>query len=204
MMKKKIAIWGSNSGRNLEAIVNYLKNNYLNELEIVAVSDNLNSDFFKKAAELNVSRKYLPPEESAIYVASENFDLIALSGYSRELKPNVLELGRFINLQPSLLPAFKGSDAIARAFSAGVKVSGVTIHALTNGIDGGKIIAQYPVLIGNLTHFDEFKEQIEQLEDLLYPIVILKILEDKVFDFEDLLSGCGNCSSGGCSGCQVH
>lgn len=204
MMKKKIAIWGSNSGRNLEAIVNYLKNNYLNELEIVAVSDNLNSDFFKKAAELNVSRKYLPPEESAIYVASENFDLIALSGYSRELKPNVLELGRFINLQPSLLPAFKGSDAIARAFSAGVKVSGVTIHALTNGIDGGKIIAQYPVLIGNLTHFDEFKEQIEQLEDLLYPIVILKILEDKVFDFEDLLSGCGNCSSGGCSGCQGH
>ncbi len=204
MMKKKIAIWGSNSGRNLEAIVNYLKNNYLNELEIVAVSDNLNSDFFKKAAELNVSRKYLPPEESAIYVASENFDLIALSGYSRELKPNVLELGRFINLQPSLLPAFKGSDAIARAFSAGVKVSGVTIHALTNGIDGGKIIAQYPVLIGNLTHFDEFKEQIEKLEDLLYPIVILKILEDKVFDFEDLLSGCGNCSSGGCSGCQGH
>ncbi len=204
MMKKKIAIWGSNSGRNLEAIVNYLKNNYLNELEIVAVSDNLNSDFFKKAAELNVSRKYLPPEESAIYVASENFDLIALSGYSRELKPNVLELGRFINLQPSLLPAFKGSDAIARAFSAGVKVSGVTIHALTNGIDGGKIIAQYPVLIGNLTHFDEFKEQIEKLEDLLYPIVILKILEDKVFDFEDLLSGCENCSSGGCSGCQGH
>lgn len=204
MMKKKIAIWGSNSGRNLEAIVNYLKNNYLNELEIVAVSDNLNSDFFKKAAELNVSRKYLPPEESAIYVASENFDLIALSGYSRELKPNVLELGRFINLQPSLLPAFKGSDAIARAFSAGVKVSGVTIHALTNGINGGKIIAQYPVLIGNLTHFDEFKEQIEQLEDFLYPIVILKILEDKVFDFEDLLSGCGNCSSGGCSGCQGH
>ncbi len=203
-MKKKIAIWGSNDGRNLEAIVNYLRSQSFNELKIIAVSDNLNSDFFQKASELNIERKYLPPEENAVYVASENFDLIALSGYTKELKPNVLELGRFINLQPSLLPAFKGADAAARAFSAGVKVSGVTVHTLTNGIDGGKIIAQYPVLIGNLTHFDEFVENIRQLEDLLYPIVISKILEDKVFDFSDLLSGCGNCSSGGCSGCQGH
>lgn len=203
-MKKKLAIFGSNSGRNLQAIVNYLRSQNFNELEIVAVSDNLNSDFFQKASELNIGRKYLPPEENAVYIASENFDLIALSGYSKELKPNVLELGCFINLQPSLLPAFKGADAVARAFSAGVKVSGVTVHTLTNRIDGGKIIAQYPVLIGNLTHFDEFEENIRQLEDLLYPIVIAKILEDKVFDFSDLLSGCGNCGSGGCSGCQGH
>ena len=78
------------------------------------------------------------------------------------------------------------------------------MHTLTGEIDGGKIIAQYPVLIGNLTHLDEFEEQIKRLEDVLYPIVILKILEDKVFDFSDLLGGCsGNCT-GDCGGCAGH
>lgn len=203
-MKKKLAIMGSNSGRNLEAIVNYLRASESIECDFCAISDNLNSEFLKKAGILGIRVKYLPYEETAGYIAGENFDLIALSGYSKDLKPNVLELGRFINIHPSLLPAFKGADAIARAYGAGVKVSGVTVHTLTGEIDGGKIIAQYPVLIGNLTHLDEFEEQIKRLEDVLYPIVILKILEDKVFDFSDFLGGCsGNCT-GDCGGCAGH
>ncbi len=203
-MKKKLVIMGSNSGRNLEAVVNYLRGSDSVDIEIEALSDNLNSEFLQKSSELNIRHRYLPPEENAGYLGAGDFDLIALSGYSRELKPNILELGRFINIHPSLLPAFKGTDAIARAFGAGVKVSGVTVHTLTNEVDGGKIVAQYPVLIGNLTHFDEFEEQIRQLEDILYPIVILKILEDKVFDFQDLLGGCGGNCSGECSGCGRH
>lgn len=203
-MKKKLAIMGSNSGRNLEAIISFLRSSKDIEFEFYAISDNLNSEFLKKAEALNIHFKYLPYEENAGYIAGENFDLIALSGYTKELKPNVLELGRFINIHPSLLPAFKGADAIARAYGAGVKVSGVTVHSLTNEIDGGKIIAQYPVLIGNLTHLDEFEEQIKQLEDILYPIVILKILEDKVFDFSDLLGGYGGKCSGDCGSCGGH
>ncbi len=203
-MKKKLAIMGSNSGRNLEAIISFLRASKDIDFDFYAISDNLNSEFLKKAEALNIHFKYLPYEENAGYIASENFDLIALSGYTKELKPNVLELGRFINIHPSLLPAFKGADAIARAYGAGVKVSGVTVHSLTNEIDGGKIIAQYPVLIGNLTHLDEFEEQIKHLEDILYPIVILKILEDKVFDFSDLLGGCGGKCSGDCGSCGGH
>ena len=196
-MKKKVAIMGSNSGRNLEAIVSYLRASKNMEFEFYAISDNLDSEFLKKAEALNIHFKYLPYEENTGYIAGENFDLIALSGYTKELKPNVLELGRFINIHPSLLPAFKGADAIARAYGAGVKVSGVTVHTLTNEIDGGKIIAQYP-------HLDEFEEQIKQLEDILYPIVILKIIEDKVFDFSDLLGGCGGNCSGDCGSCGGH
>ena len=127
-----------------------------------------------------------------------NFDLIVLAGYMRILPEDVLNLGKFINIHPSLLPAFKGKDAIHRAFDAGVKVSGVTIHHVTSDLDGGKIIAQYPVLIGNLTHFDEFEAEIHNLEHKLYPIVIEKLLKDEVFDFSDLLGGC----SGNCSGCH--
>ncbi len=200
---KKLAILSSDRGINLEAIVEHFMDLKDFEIEITLLTDNVNSEVLKKAQDLGLKCKYLPYEENPVYFASTNFDLIAVDDYKRDLKPNVLELGRFIKIHPSLLPAFKGEDALSRAFSAGVKVSGVTIHWYNNDVDGGKIIAQYPVLIGNLAHFDEFKASIEALENHLYPVVIEKILQDKVFDFEDLFSthkGCGGCSS--CGGCE--
>ena len=202
---KKLAILSSDRGINLEAIVKHFMcmENY--EIEITLLTDNVNSDVLKKAKELGIKSKYLPYEENSAYFATTEFNLVAVDDYKRELKSNVLELGKFIKIHPSLLPAFKGEDAISRAFSAGVKVSGVTVQWYNNDVDGGKIIAQYPVLIGNLTHFDELQASIETLENHLYPIVIEKILEDKVFDFEDLFNaahkGCGGNGCSSCGGC---
>ena len=195
---KKIAILGSGDGGIFEAIVNYFTGK---EVEIVCLSDNLNSDLLVRAKNLSVKHQYLPYEENAAYFGTHNFDLIVLTGYSQQLPPEVLNLGKFINIHPSLLPAFKGKDAVQRAFYAGVKVSGVTVHRVTSELDGGKIIAQYPVLIGNLTHFDEFEAEIHSLEQKLYPIVIDSILSDRVFDFQDLLNSKCKCS-GGCGGCH--
>ena len=201
---KKIAILGSGEGNIFEAIVNYFaEENRKEKVEIICLSDNYNAEILNKAKNMNISYKYLPFEENSNYFATQNFDLIILDYYSKDLTANILELGKFINVHPSLLPAFKGKDAISRAFEAGVKVSGITVHTMTNQIDGGKILAQFPVLIGNATHFDEFQAEIHKLEQLLTPIVVEKILEDKVFDFSDLIStsscggncgSCGNCS----------
>lgn len=198
---KKLFIIGSGSGDNFEAIVNHLKSSCLNtSVDITCLSDNLDSDILKQAESLGVKHKYLPYEENFEYFASHDFDLAVLSGYSRELSAEVLQTGKFLNIHPSLLPAFKGKDAISRAFQAGVKVSGVTVQLYTADIDGGKILAQYPVLIGNLMHFDEFENAIHNLENYLYPVVIEKVLADKVFDFSDIFSsGCSH--AGGCSGC---
>lgn len=101
-----------------------------------------------------------------------------------------------ICIHPSLLPAFKGKDALKKAFVAGVKVSGITIYRPK----GNKIIFQYPVLIGNLTHFDEFCEEMRKIQEMIYPIVVEKILKDEAFDFGDLFfshKGCGNCKNCG-------
>lgn len=197
----KIAIIGSATSQNLEAIFNYFKNK---DVHITAISDVENSNFLERAKRLGINYRWVPYEKNFEYFSSHDFDLIALSDYRRQLQNSVLELGKFIHIHPSLLPAFKGPDAINRAFSAGVKVSGVTVHWVNEELDGGKIIAQYPVLIGNLTHFDEYEKEIHQLEDLLYPIVIEKILKDEVFDFQDLIniSGCNKNSCGGCGDCH--
>lgn len=195
---KKIAVLGSADGSNLEAIVKYFEGK---DVSIICLSDIESSNILLKAKELNIDWKYLPWEKNFEYFSSNDFDLIVLSHYRRQVQDDVIELGKFINIHYSLLPAFKGPDAIQMAYSAGVKVSGVTVHWVTEVLDGGKIIAQYPVLIGNLTHFDEYQKEINNLADLLYPIVIEKILKDEVFDFSDLL-GSGGCSKGGgCSGC---
>lgn len=103
-----------------------------------------------------------------------------------------------ICIHPSLLPAFDTENPIKDAFMAGVKVSGVTIYSPKNN----QIIAQYPVLIGNGTHFDEFEDEINKLEQLLCPIVVDKILKDEVFDFSDLLGGCQNGNCKNCSNCH--
>lgn len=195
---KKLAILGSAYGSNLEAIVKHFEGK---SVSFVCLSNVENSNFLQNARELNVDLKYLPWEKNFEYFSSHDFDLIVLSDYRRQIQDDVIQLGKFINVHYSLLPAFKGPDAIQRAYSAGVKVSGVTVHWVTEELDSGKIIAQYPVLISNLTHFDEYEKEINNLADVLYPIVIDKILKDEVFDFSDLLSSGGCSKGGGCSGC---
>ena len=193
---KKLALLGSGENSVLNSIVKYFENK---DVEIYVLSDDQHSDFYLKSKEAGLNVKYLTSEKIFEYFSSHDFDLIALCDYRNELGTDILETGKFINIQPSLLPAFKGRDAIERAFIAGVKVSGVTVYSLNSVENDEKIIAQYPVLVSNETHFDEFKSDIYHLEGVLYPVVIDKLLKDEVFDFSDLIN---NCSCGGCSGCH--
>lgn len=200
---KNIAILGSSRADIFKEIVKTLKLKYA-DINITCLSDNINSDILKTATELNITKHYLPFEENTEHFASNNYDLVILTNYNKDLTASTIETGKFINIHPSLLPAFKGEDAIQRAFLAGVKVSGVTIYKMSSDIDKQQILAQYPVLIGFTTHFDEFEKEIYELEKKLYPPVILAILEDRVFDFQDLFQN--NCTKtskcGGCNKCQ--
>lgn len=201
---KKLAVMGSDSSTNLEAIVRWFRGK---NVDVTCISNIEDSAILKKAQELNIKQKYLPSEQNSEYFAKlentrDKFDLIALTGYEKILTMDTLNsMGNVINVHPSLLPAFRGKDALKDAFLMGVKVSGITIHYVNNEIDGGKIVAQYPVFIANDMHFDEFEYEIQTIEKKLYPIVIEKVLNDQVFDFQDLMkSSCNNSSCGG-SGC---
>ncbi len=198
---KKLAILGSAKSCVLEDILKYFDGK---DIKITCISNDEHSEFFKQAKELCKNTKLLPFEMNVEYFSAHDFDLVAVCDYRQCLQKEVFETSKFINIHGSLLPAFRGIDEISRAFLAGVKVSGVTVHKLTEDIERDEIIAQYPILIDNLTHFDEFEKNIYKLEGMLYPIVIDKILKDEVFDFSDFLTspgGCGN-SCGGCGGCH--
>lgn len=197
---KKLAILGSGNGSNFEAIANYFDNK---DIEITCLSNVENAYILTRAKSAGIKCEFLPFKETLEYFKKNKFDLIVLAGYMRIIPEDVLkEMDKVINIHPSLLPAFKGSiNAIKEAFLAGVKVSGVTIHWVTPDVDGGKIIAQYPIFITNDMHFDDFAAEIHAIEHKLYPVVIESLLDDKVFDFSDLLKAQNGCSQG-CSSCK--
>lgn len=190
---KKIAIMGSGNGTNFQALATRLAEKY----QIICLSDVEDAFILKRAEDLGIEVKFLPFDKNLEYFSENKFDLVVLAGYMRVLNSEVLATNKFVNIHPSLLPSFKGKDAIKQAFLAGVKVSGVTIHWVEDKVDEGKIIAQYPVFIDNCMNFNEFEQEIHTIEHKLYPIVVEKILEDKVFDFQDLMK---STCSGGCGG----
>ncbi len=128
-------------------------------------------------------------------------DLIAFVEGGDEIK-NLKTSECVLNIHPSLLPSFPDGNPIKDAYLAGVKVTGVTVYRYENSEQ--KILAQYPVLIDNYTHYDQLEDEIYKLEAKLYPLVIKSVLEDKIFDIVDLLDNdnhkCGGC--GGCGGCH--
>jgi phosphoribosylglycinamide formyltransferase-1 len=103
-------------------------------------------------------------------VAAHEPDLVVLAGFMRILAPGFL--GRFpqrvVNTHPALLPSFPGAHAVADALAYGVKVSGVTVHLVDEGVDTGPVVAQaaVPVLDGD----DEaaLQARIQEVERPLY------------------------------------
>src|SRR5699024_5769734 len=106
-----------------------------------------------------------------------NVEWIVLSGYMRIVGATLLSEyeGHIINVHPSLLPSFPGKDAVGQALEAGVKVSGVTIHFVDEGVDTGPIIAQEPVSVFSNDTGDSLQKRIQQVEHVLYTRIINEV-----------------------------
>jgi len=196
---KKLGIMSSGNIDRFISVIEYFKNK--SDIKVVCISDNLKSDIFNLEKSENFDTKYLSSDGAQNYFAGSNFDLILINNYKSKLDRKIFDFGKFINVHPSLLPAFQGDNALYRAFESGVKVSGITIHTLSNKPENEKIITQYPILISNLMHFDEFEKSTRNIENVIIPIVCDKLLEGKLFDFTDLFQSEPTGCSKKCSGC---
>ena len=113
---------------------------------------------------------------------SEDYDLIIGVGINDGF--------RGLACHYSLLPAFNSEEPVRDAVLAGVKVTGITIYYT----EPFKIIAQYPLMIDNLSHFDDILTRLKYLEQVIYPLVAEKYAKNEPFEVQSLLT------SGGCSG----
>ena len=101
-------------------------------------------------------------------------DLIVMAGWMRVVTKKFCEAfaGRIINLHPSLLPKYKGLNAVEQALRSGDKETGATVHFVTEELDSGAIIKQQevPILPGDTV--DSLQRAIQQAEHYLLPLVI--------------------------------
>lgn len=117
-------------------------------------------------------------------LVADQVDGILLAGYMRILSAQFVALypNKIINIHPALLPSFPGRHGIEEAFEYGVKVTGVTIHYVTAGVDSGQIIAQAPVIINDGDSLSQLAEKIHQVEHHLYPQTLKQLLKAGVFN----------------------
>lgn len=172
---KKIAVFGSGNGSNFEAIVKYFQGKN-KDIEFICVSDKKNAYILERAKNLDIKSYHILFNDTLEFLKENHFDLVVLAGYMRILPKEVVEFTKIINIHPSLLPDFKGKDAIKKAYESGVKTTGVTVHYVNEEVDSGDIIAQNTVVIENKMTLEQLEEEIHRVEHNLYPKIIENLL----------------------------
>ncbi|MCW3039384.1 MAG: phosphoribosylglycinamide formyltransferase [Solirubrobacterales bacterium] len=151
----RIGVLASGEGTNLQALLDGVHGR---EALVVAVgSDRAAAPALERAAAAGVVTRVFPrasyedraARDAAMsaWLTSSGVELVVLAGYMALLSPAFTGAwaGRLVNVHPSLLPAFPGIHAIRQALDYGVKVFGVTVHLVDDGVDTGPILAQAAV-----------------------------------------------------------
>lgn len=187
-----IAVFVSGNGTNLQAIIDAVKKGYINAKIALAVSDNKEASALKRAQKAGIETIALDARE---FDSKEDFDkeiiknlkkrdieLVALAGYMRLLTPYFIKKyrNRILNVHPALLPAFKGKNGVKDALDGGVKVTGPTVHFVTEDIDAGPIVSQAAVLVKDDDTEDSLRERIHKEEHKIYTKAIKDFVEGRL------------------------
>ncbi len=174
-----MGVLASGEGTNLQALLDTVHGH---EADVVAVaSDQPAARALQRAADAGVPTRVFPRDafatraerDAAIadWLRERGVELVVLAGYMALL--DAAFLGRFrdrvLNVHPSLLPAFTGVRAIEQALDYGVKVFGVTVHLVDEGVDTGPIVLQEAVALPGATDADAVHAALRPLEHRLLP-----------------------------------
>jgi phosphoribosylglycinamide formyltransferase-1 len=113
---------------------------------------------------------------------SKGIELICLAGFMRLLTPDFVQAwyGRMINIHPSLLPAFKGTQVHERVVASGVRVTGCTVHFVSPEMDEGPIILQATVPVPPDATPQSVAAAVLEQEHALYPQALKLLAEGKL------------------------
>ncbi|MFY9402382.1 MAG: phosphoribosylglycinamide formyltransferase [Candidatus Omnitrophota bacterium] len=187
-----IAVFASGRGSNFEAIAKAVRSGKIKANLALMLSDNPSAPVIFKAKRLKVKTALIDPrlyptkkslEDRIIRHLKDNrIELILLAGFMRILSPRLVLAykNKIINIHPSLLPAFKGAQAIKDAFNYGVKVTGVTVHFVDEKMDHGPIILQREVKIKEAESLASLEKKIHKLEHKIYPEAVRLFINKKL------------------------
>jgi phosphoribosylglycinamide formyltransferase 1 len=187
----KVGVLASGTGTNLQALLDRVHGR--EGIEIVAVaSDKPGAQALERARRADVDAEVFaasafadrPARDEAIatWLASHEVELVVLAGYMQLLSPGFLSRfpGRVINVHPALLPAFPGLEAVKQALDYGVKVFGVTVHFVDDGVDTGPVILQRAIELSDPADAEMVMTQLQPIEHELLPEAVRLIARGAV------------------------
>jgi phosphoribosylglycinamide formyltransferase-1 len=179
-----IAILISGRGSNMRAIAQHAANGTLPVEVRTVISDQPAAGGLAIAAAMHIPTHVLIPREFpdreaydaalAALLAGYEPELVVLAGFMRILSPTFIAAfaGRILNIHPSLLPKYRGLHTHRRALEAGDTVHGVSVHFVTEELDGGPVIIQSQIEVRPGDTEASLSARVQQREHRIYPRVI--------------------------------
>lgn len=195
----RVVVLVSGGGTNLQAIIDAVKANTITNVELVGVlSNNKTVKSLERAKNAGIPAVCVSPKDfedrakfnDALLAKVDEFnpDLIVLAGFLVAIPQAMVSKysNRIINIHPSLIPSFCGVGFYGlkvheKALERGVKVTGATVHFVTEGMDEGPIIAQKPVMVEDGDTPEVLQRRVmEQAEWIILPKAIDDIANDRI------------------------
>ena len=167
----RLGIMCSGNGSNFENIVHSCPDHDV----VIMVYNKKKCKAKKRADRLDIQSCYSKDEDEIIALfEAYNVDLVVMAGWMRIVSKKFCDAfaGRLINLHPSLLPKYKGLNAVEQALKSGDDETGCSVHWVTEHLDSGAVIKQQtvPILPGDTP--ETLQRAIQQAEHYLLPLVI--------------------------------
>lgn len=180
----QLGVMASGNGSNFEALAQAIQAGKVNARIQRLVVNNPGCGAQQRAERLGIpvsvldhrllkNRRELDAELVRLFRADQ-VELVVMAGWMR-IVTDVLISGfseRLINIHPSLLPSFRGMDAVGQALEAGVKLTGCTVHIVTEELDAGPILAQAAVPVLDGDDHATLAKRIQEQEHLLLPAAL--------------------------------
>jgi phosphoribosylglycinamide formyltransferase-1 len=187
-----IAVLISGNGSNLQAIIDAIQNGLPARIMVV-ISNQADAYGLQRAQQAHIPTHIInhgdyftrAAYDAALQQCLESYQpqLIVLAGFMRVLGEEFVQhfRGRLLNIHPALLPKYPGLKTHQRVLVAGEKEHGVSVHFVTEEVDGGPIIAQASLAIAITDTADTLQQKIHQLEHKIYPEVIRWFAEKRLY-----------------------
>ncbi|OGD46981.1 phosphoribosylglycinamide formyltransferase [Candidatus Bathyarchaeota archaeon RBG_16_48_13] len=158
----------------------------------IVISDKKDAIALERAKKHNIQTLFMDPkkfadrlmydQEMAKKLEVHKVDLVLLAGYMRILSPEFVRRfrGRLMNIHPALLPSFPGLHPQRKALEWGVKVTGCTVHFVTEDVDAGPIILQYPVPVKKCDTEESLVLRILEKEHKIFPKAVKLFAESRL------------------------
>ena len=182
----RLAVLISGSGTDLQSIIDH-RNQINGEIALV-ISNRKNAYGLQRAQDAEIKNLVIKNQDELLNtLKEEKIDFIVLAGYLAILGKDLIDTyqNKIINIHPSLIPSFCGPGMYGlhvheAVLERGVKVSGATVHFVSEEVDGGPIIWQEAVSIADLDTPEDIQKRVLEVEHKILPEVVQWICDGKV------------------------